>query len=285
MRPYIPKFIHQIQFIKFYVFNACDAPFNLYIETARPITGEIAVALLTFDFFTFVKRLFKPKWLRRGGHTRRKPNRKKGRGGIPETADMLADLLDPDGDLAPKRWPAPGAVLIEFSEHLERAFWTVFLFEVIEALFINTIIGVIESDKSDCHGITKLLRKQDAGTYGGAGSPFKAVGAGELVYINRASSPTGFSVRPLIGKCALVFSADITALDDDMEIYFRILRTDGGDEVVVESNVYSLNDGDFSTVVISATALEGAVYQFQAHIPAGFIRLTDIRIFMMQIGE
>lgn len=285
IRPFIPKFIHQIQFIKFYVFNACDAPFMLYMETARPITGEIAVALLQFDFVQFVKTLFKPKWLRRGGHTRFKGRNKKGRGGIPETADMLAELIDPDGDIRPRYYPAGVQVLVEFGEHLERAFWTVFLIEIIEGLFINTIIGVIESDKSNCGDVTKCLRTAGYGTVGGAGSPFKAIGAGDLIYINQASSPTGFSVRPLIGKCALVFSMGIVALNDGMSVYFRIIDTSDGNKVVEQSEVYNLDDGETGTVCMSATAEEGHVYQFQAHIPYGFIGMVERRIFMMQIGE
>src|SRR3546814_15408441 len=118
--PRIPSFVQEIQFITYYLFNPCDVPLTAYFEVSRPIAGEIAIALLQFDFFQFVKTIFKPKWFRSGRHTRRGSRGKKKGGGIPEIADMVADGLDPDGDLKFKRWPAGAGYLIEISEVSER---------------------------------------------------------------------------------------------------------------------------------------------------------------------
>src|SRR3546814_3582917 len=83
--PRIPSFVQEIQFITYYLFNPCDVPLTAYFEVSRPIAGEIAIALLQFDFFQFVKTIFKPKWFRSGRHTRRRSRGQKKGGGIPET--------------------------------------------------------------------------------------------------------------------------------------------------------------------------------------------------------
>lgn len=281
----MPSILQEIQFIKFYLFNPCEAPFMLYIETALPTAGEIALELLAFDFVQFVKTIFKPKWVRSGRHTRKGHRGKRKGGGIPEIADLVAEQLDPDGTMKIERWNLPGAILFEIGEIADRVLWTIFLVEAYESLFVNTIIGVIESDKSHCPYIGRALRQDSYIVIGGAGPSDRSINVDTLSYQHLVGSPTGFGADLPAGRYAVVFTATAQATQGDIDIQpFIHVGNDSGEYDVMGSTWHIVED-DTADISVTATVDGPAGVQWRADIVNNWATLTRVRAWIMQIGE
>lgn len=287
LSPKIPSFIKEIQFITYYLMNPCDAPVMLYFETARPIAGEIAVALLEFDFVQFIKNIFKPKWMRSGRHTRRGKRGNKRGGGIPELADMVSDVIDPGKDVRPNRWPLGPTMLLEITEHLDRAFWTVFLVEMVEALTFNSVIGVIESGKAHCPNMGRLLRQGEYATVSGVGPIWEPMVINEKVYEHLIGSPNPYDAQVLTGRYALVFTGDIEGIFDFAEFQagFRINDAEGQREVL--GSAFTVSEGEKVTFSVTANLYGPGYVQWGTKWTPGsnFCHATRMRLFAIQTGN
>lgn len=285
IRPRIPGIIQNIQLIKYYAFNPCDAPFMLYIETALPIAGEIAVAFLTFDLISFVKTLFRPKWVRTGSHTRtgRKGNRR--RGGIPEVADLVADRLDPDRLHRPPHYRLAGLILIEISDQYERAAWSFFLMEVIQGYIINTVVGVIEASPDGCPHIGRMLREDKGITIGAVTPGWQPLNVHTLRYENLVPSTTGFGALPLYGKHCAVFAVRVYKNIDPGSVRIRLVVTSPTFREVDVSSWIPMDEGDIEEIIVSGEVQGGEHYQWHTEVTDGFAVVRDCSVFDMQIGE
>lgn len=285
VRNRVPGFLNQIQFITFYAFNPCEAPFLLYIETARPIAGRIALTLLEFDLVGFVKTLIRPKWVRSWRKVARGPKRRKRRGGIPEAADMIADKLDPHRDLRVPTWTFAGNTVIKIHDQYERVFWTLFLLDTIEGFIFDTIIGTIEADKSGCPHIGRFCREDEQVTVGGAGPYWFPINIDTLRYINKAASTAGSGVRPLDGTWCVSFSCTAYAhIHDISGLRFRLVNPNT-DEVYSDMGPFDLPEDKDLAVVLSARVEEGNSIHWQVHTDHGILELRDCTAFGMQISE
>ena len=285
LSPRLPSFMHEIQFIKFYLNNPCDVPWTVYFETARPITGEIALTLLQFDFVQFVKTIFKPKWGRSGRHTRKGARGKRKGGGIPEIADTVANLMDPDGTLRPTRYPLAGVVMLEIWETIDRAFWTVFVVEMFEGLIINSVIGVIESDKSRCPLIGRGLRNGYNVTIGGAGEPERVISLITKRYSHKVDMDSRFGASSHEGTYAVVFSGTVEG-ELGSPTFQPVLFIEDIDGTRREmGGVYQLEEGSSVGFSVSATVRGPWGAQWRAIVPNGFAEIKEASAFVMQIGD
>lgn len=283
--PKIPNWLDQLQFIKFYAFNPCDVPFTAYIETAQPITTEIAMVFLGIDYVAFVKQLFKPKWARSKRHTRRGRRGKPRRGGVPEVADLLADTLDPDGHLAPRRWYLGLTLVAEWVEIQERIFWTIFLLEMADSLIINTLIGVIEGDKKGCPHIARALRSADFITNGGPGPRERTVNISHLNYNVGCNTPNGFYIQVPEGTFVAVYNGMMRAATIDTECTIKMRISSGGKEHYVANDTTSINTEDWKSFVLSERIEGPGAAFFLVDISVGFVEMTAVRGFMLQIDN
>lgn len=283
--PRLPNFLDQIQFLKFWMLNDCNLPYMMYVETALPIAGEIAIAYLEIDAGGFVKSLLRPKTLRSGRHTRRGPRGKRRRGGIPEPADMLADLLDPDHTLRPRRVGLGTQFLLEFSDLTERVGYALFLADVIEGGIINSIIGAIEILPSNCPNVARLHRTMDFGTVGGATPGFVPYNMAHLDYANLMSAGTGFTTQTFQGTVAVVWGMTVRKITIPGTIEVRLQRTSPNPATLASLKTEVLEPGDQQQIVISAKISPGDVIQWQTDVDPGFAQILFADLFAMQIAE
>lgn len=283
--PKIPNFIDQIQFITFYVGNPCDVPFMAYIETALPISGEIALVMLGIDIQAFLKRTFRPKWIRSGRHTRRGPRGRRRGGGIPEPAEVIADILDPHGDLRLNKWPMGTYMLIEAWEIVDRVFWTLFVMEMADSLVINSIIGALELDTTNCPNITRFLRIDASGGGGGAGPATYPVSISELRYAVNIPSNSAFQCSLPTGTYVAVFSALINSGSPGMEMTPTLKITQGAEERWVDGPTFQGGNDEWYPFTISTRINGGGLVQWFVKRNAGFFNLSQMRLFIIQIGN
>lgn len=285
VRNRIPGFLNQIQFLKFYAFNPCDAPFMLYIETALPIAGKIAIMLLELDFVGFVKTLIRPKWVRSWRKVARGQKPRRRRGGIPEPGDLIADKLDPHRYLRVPTWTFAGNTLIQIHDTYERVFWTIFLVDVIEGFIFDTIIGVIEADKSGCPHIGRLLREDTSVIVTGVGDRWVGINVQTLRYINNASSSGGTGMIPFEGEWVMTFGCWFTAqVFDTTNVRFRLRNFSTG-EIYDEAGPFDIALGESKEVVISANVKALHNCTWEVNVGFGNIRMFDLVAFGMQIAE
>lgn len=282
--PKIPSFIDQIQFIKYYVSNPCDVPYTAYIETALPIAGEIASNLLLLDLGTFVKSLFKPKWVRTYRHTRRGREYKGLRRGIPEPAEVIAETLDRDGSLRLRTWPMGTYMLVQAAEIIDRVFWTIFLFEMIEGLYINSIIGVIEDNSENCEGIRTMLRSAEVTGGGGAGPTDYPVPITNLEYQTGVSFNTQFACQVPEGRYVVVFSGNVGGQNGPITCTPAIIETKAGVERREDGPTFTQGEQDYTPFVVSMRVYGPCTIQWRMHRGPGFFTVTGANLFLIQTG-
>lgn len=283
--PKIPNFIDQIQFITYYIGNPCDVPFMGYIETALPISGEIALTLLGIDLQTFLKRTFRPKWVRSGRHTRRGPRGRKGKGGIPEPAEVIADILDPDRSLAVNKWPMGTYMLLEAWEIVDRVFWTLFLFEMVDSLLINSIIGAIELKTTDCPNIPRFARSGDFAVGGGAEPVDNPVNVPTLLYSVGMPAQAGTFCFLPPGRFVVVFSGALRSSYPGMIMQPAIVQTLGGNETRKDGPLFVGGDNEWNVFTVSMTVTGGGNMQWRVRRGDGFYNISNFRIFIIKTGD
>lgn len=285
LAPRLPDFLDQIQFLRFWAFNDCELPWTAYIETALPIAGDIAVAYLAIDALGFTKTILRPKVLRSGRHTRRGPRGKKGRGGIPEPADMIADILDPDGTIRPRQVGLGGRLLIHGLDTVERAGYLMFLADVVPALGINSIIGALELNPRNCPNVARLQRHNDFGTIGGATPGFIPYNLPTLDYAVGMSAGTGFGTQIFDGTACLVFAGTVRKITVGGTVAFRLQKTGSAEETLDEMETNWLEPGDTAQFICSARIRPGDVVQWQVDVRPGFAQIIEGEAFGVQIDS
>lgn len=161
--PPMPSFGANFRIIKAFVLSDCDNKLVLWANSALPVAGDIAMAYISFDIHSFVKRLIRVPGARQNRHSRKgnrsgRPGpRRRGPGGIPEIADMAADVIDPDGDMKPPRYRTPTQFLFVLDDVVERAGYTIMLFESVGQLAWEPFAALLQSDKRNCPDIPRVF--------------------------------------------------------------------------------------------------------------------------------
>lgn len=282
--PRIPNFLDQIQFIKYYVSNPCEVPYMAYIETALPIAGKIATTLLWLDLFAFVKRLFRPKWVRSWQHTRHGPRKGRLRRGIPEVGEMIADRLDKDGHFRLNHWPMGTFMVVQAMEIIDRVFWTIFVFEMLDGLIINSIIGVIEENAENCPEIASYLARNSLIGGGGAGPTDYPLNVPYVAYNTADLYHTGFVLEVPEGNFVFVFNGFLNGNPGPIECTPRLYITGDGPARYVDGPTFTVREGDNEPFVVSESIKGPAYVQWYIRRGPGFFRVAGANVWLMQIG-
>lgn len=281
----IPGWINKIQFIKFWIMNPCEVPWTAYIETARPISGEIALVLLGFDLREFLTAIFKPKWMRSPRHTRKGRRGKPRRGGIPDISEMLADRIDPDGFGRPDRWYLGPRMLLEWVEVTDRVAWTIFLLEAWDALIFNTIVGVIEADKKICPNIARANRSADFYTYSSGGGGRGPVNVFHLDYAVNVDSPNGWSMSVGPGRYVVTFAGFARKVSGE-GVWAGGLSFDDADGTrSVTGPQTTIVEDQWTAFMADGTLYGPGHVYFEGEGGTGFIELSHMKAFLVQIGD
>lgn len=281
----IPGWLDKIQFIKFWVMNPCDVPFIAYIESAQPITNEIALVFLQLDFRQFLRAVFRPKWMRSRRHTRRGPRRGRRLPGVPEPAELIADILDPDHHLRPQRWFLGFRMVLEWFDITDRIFWTIFLVEMADTLIINTLIGVLEADRDVCPNIARALRSKDHITLGGASGTNGTVNVADIEYNVNIYSPNGEIFGVGEGDFVIVHTGAVTRNSPEGTYAARLRITDADGERVVLGPEVRTNETDWRQVMVSERVRGPAYAYIEGVWGVGFSYMAHARAFVIQVGN
>jgi hypothetical protein len=163
----------ELNFIVSYFWNGCRTPFQLLIETARPISGEIALVFLTNDWQDIVTTFWRPKGLRQNRHGRKK-RKGRGGGGIPSPLDLVSQNIDSlhdpfFGD------PTPGTTFLwTIEQQIERISWTVAVIELSKTLVFETLLGVLELEATKCDVPGRAMAK---------GEEYEPFNNGQIYYL------------------------------------------------------------------------------------------------------
>jgi hypothetical protein len=144
-----PQLVGEINFIVSYFFNGCRTPLMLYCETALPIAGDAAWALLDFGWDDVMRSFFRPKGLRSGRHGRKRRGRK-GVPGIPEISDLVAERIALTKELQKRRVSDGVKHLWIFDGWLQRAIYEVFLVEIAEDFLFKSILAALKLKATHC---------------------------------------------------------------------------------------------------------------------------------------
>ena len=88
-----PGFFEQINYIKKFVSNPCDAPWTVYVELFFPALGKALLMILAFGMDDVLRGFFRPKGVRGPWHRRRGRKGKARFRGIPEIGEAIGSRL------------------------------------------------------------------------------------------------------------------------------------------------------------------------------------------------
>lgn len=281
----IPGWLNKIQFIKFWVMNPCEVPWTAYIETALPISGEVAIAMLGFDLRQFMQAIFRPKWARSPRHTRRGRRGKRRGSGIPDVNELLAERLDPDRNFRPDRWPFGAKMVLEWVEVTDRIAWTIFLFEAWDALIINTIVGVLQADKKICPNIARAHRSSIFHTYRGGAGGRGPVNVDTLDYRVNVDSQNGYYFQVEEGQFVITLTGVVRRIDATGTFAGGLRVEDvNGVKEFTGPQVEAIED-DWRYFGVDGRIKGPGFVQFEAQTTQGFFELSQLKAFIIQIGD
>lgn len=225
--PPMPSWGAQLRIIQAYVLSDCDGKLWLWGKFASPVAGDIALAYLSFDVHSFVKRLIRVpgarqnRHMRRGNRSGRPGPRRRGPGGIPELSDMAADIIDPERDLRPPSYRTPTQFLFVMDDVVERFGYTIMLFESVGRLAWEPFAAILQSDKRLCPDIPRLFSTSGAD---GCGPEWLANSMTKNEVNIGWTSGLGPTSSPLWGPAIYIFAGNATNISDgDNEIGARVL--------------------------------------------------------------
>lgn len=268
-------FLDKVNFIVYYAFNPCQAPFWLYVETAKGPTGDFVLWLLQFDLFDFAKQFFRPAGLRSRRHGR-KGSRKDGKKGLlPDVSESYADKMPGRKDFAQRKYGSGTRWFYALSDVADRVTWPLALTDEVTNTVYDTLVGVMHVTKDGCPGIGRFMRSGSGGTYGGAGGYWHAFGLPILHYAVRCTSSGAFSVFLHDGKWTIFLGANVTAGKDEQEISLRLRCTTPGKEGEARDTREGLHDGETASLLADMTIEGPATIVFEIGTPSGFFTVQD----------
>ena len=288
-----PKFLDQVNAVTAWAMTDCEVPYMAYVETARPIAGQIALEFLALDFRSVVKSLIRPANLRssrhgrRGNRSGRRPGvdaraRARRLAGIPDPSDMVADVLNPDRDLNPRTYSMGTRFLFVFDDIWERAAYTIYLGDAVDRLTWGTMLGVMYSRERYCPAYGRFAAYNEEHTI----TPlfdWLAIGWDTLEFSNGYAHGGGYSARPLWGEHVVIFAGTWRNSSPNIVIANVRIKTSGR---LVASQMMEIAPGQEQEWVISGHIFKDESATFDAKlVGAGINFLRGIRFVGMQIDD
>lgn len=245
--PPMPSFGAGLRIIQAYALSDCDGKIWLWGKHATPVAGKIALAYLSFDIHGFVKRLIRVPGARQNRHDRKgnrsgRPGpRRRGPGGIPELADMAADIIDPDRDIHPPRYSTPTQFLFVIDDFVERVGYTLMLFETLDELIWEPFAALLRSDARLCPDIPRLFSTSN-------GTPEGPVWIASSMTTNEVNigwtQGLGPTTTPLISDAIYIFAGKFNNYSANQNAGLaRVQGLEGGDgQVTIELDPDSVGD-------------------------------------------
>lgn len=284
VREPVPDWLDQWNFIKYAAMNMCDRPAVFYFETALPVAGAIALDLLQFDWYSFVKRLIRPKQLRSQRHGRR--GRRGGRRlpGIPEVSDIVAHHVDKT-----RRYRLPPtfnrtAFLFVIDDTIEQANNLAFLIEEGTKLPYQTFLGVIKVDPSKCPQQGAYFRTGFNWGVCAIEGPWNGMTLGTLRYARNTNDGFPTSWGPGVGSWTVVLQLDVrSAAPNTAGFQMRIFDLNNNQSVAEVTGVTTTED-EWTTLCISGTLPAGGFASWQVGSQHSCAEIKDMRFFAVRTG-
>lgn len=279
----VPGWLNKIRFITFYAFNPCEAPFMLYIEMAREPAHRTALVFLEFDLFAMVKRFFRPIGLRQRRHGRKGSRSGRGLRGVPEIADMVAEVLPGQEEFAQRKYGVGTRLLYVLSDAYERVIWNIVLVELSTDFVYDSLLGVISSDRAKCPLIARIARAQSGAIEGGVGPAWRPHNLPELKYIKDYGSVTGFGAVCFTSKTIAVFAATCRAINLPVQVSIRLVAGPTASRVVEEASYVTLQPGESADFIVEGDIDQNELIQWQISCIGGFCTVTKSDFFGITI--
>lgn len=264
--------------------NPCNAPWTVYLESAREPAGELAITLLTFGWDDVLRGAIRPTNIRSGRHGRR-GRRGKGRGGgIPEIGEGIGKRLGKG-----LGWQKP-----TFSQGL-KSLWL--LDGVIQRGLWYWL--VVDAGTDFLYGWTsniqqsEFCQKQFNGTaflkdFGGhvAGGPIDCagVGVGQFVYPNPGAITGGGVSGGQYGAFAAAVAA-MTHQDPGVTGVYTRWVFDNGDPPI-ESDPADPSKGPYQDLIVSGNVPAGVGATLEICATGnGFATFSSVMIFGVHWGS
>lgn len=281
----VPSWLNKIRFITYYAFNPCEAPFMLYIEFAREPAKNTALIFLQFDLFAMVKRFFRPVGLRSRRHGRKGSRSGRGLRGVPEIADLVAEILPGQEEFAQRRYGFGTRLLYVLSDTYERAIWNIALVEISTDFVYDSLLGLISSDRANCPNIARCARSVEFSTVGGVGPDFEPLNLPILHYVRQYNSTTGFGAVALVTRTINVFACTLRAISPEVEVAIRLVGGITGDRIIEESEFKTIVQGEFVDLIVEGDAEIMEFVQWQVACRGGFADVIKADYFGISIAQ
>lgn len=123
--PRPPGLIDKVNFIIDFIQDPCEAPWQVYVETALPALGDLILVWFDFGLDDVIRGYFRPAGLRSFGHWRGRKRLPKNRR-KPSLVRSLKELLEDDlGNIIGKHLPGANIVKARKVSSLERTLWII----------------------------------------------------------------------------------------------------------------------------------------------------------------
>lgn len=263
--------------------SGCEAPWSLYAEKAIPQSKEILLAFLGLSSTEIVKEFFRPQGPRTKRHGRK--GRKSGgpRGGIPDPNERIAQRLRMDTDLWRPKYNVPTGVFYEVGDVIDRAAWTVALLEMSEELIYETLLGVLEGDKTFCPSISRLHRFSGFHTEGGPGPDWAPINQSGLHYKVGVISDTGFSARVDPGSYSLTFGCKALRSTTTNWVKIRLRESLPPFRVLAESPETETPVGETVDLLIHANVEGPMSFVWEVTEDTGFWFAVESDVLVLEI--
>jgi hypothetical protein len=281
--PPAPNWVHEFNFILWYIVNPCNNRLILYFETARETAWDITVSLAVFDWEQFLTTIFRKKTLRTRRHGRKGRRGSAGFRGIPAIDEVVAEWIEKEEIMNIKLKPGFRTYLIDMGEVIDRVAWNFFVYASATDLAYQSILGVIKADKSKCPNLAQLYRRRDTGIIGNTVG-FGGVFNHDILEFNRHYySPTGFGLACTVAPCFVAASGTLLGVAGDREIILQLWGDSGGGRVLEQIGPLQIpQDGGYE-YQMSARAAQGEQVSLRFENHSGFIEQRDLRIFSMPV--
>lgn len=183
--------------------NPCDTPLTIYLELAAPAAGRLVIGLVSFGMTDLIRAYFRPRGLRGGRHMGRGRRGRRGGGGIPDSAELVAKLI-PGYGAAKARVTTDGVKFLwRIDTVIQAGLFKLLIYNLFKDFIADSTTSILEFEAENCDVGGAALRE-------GTGNGGAAVGEQGFIVQNSVyrrglvtTSPGGFAWSAGIGQVVL----------------------------------------------------------------------------------
>lgn len=283
MRPPVPGWLNQIQFILSYAFNPCDATWVMWIDAAQEPVHDFAMFLIEPDLTQILQSFFTPKGLRSKRHGRKGRRGHKKGVGIPDVDEMIAEKLPGAKEWEHRVYRSGTRSLFVGLGVIDEVQFSMAMVEKTTDTVFNTFVGLVTANPDVCPNRVTMLRGPNTDTIIGP-TTWSAFSASHLEYQHGPIISDQHFVLLPEGQFIICVAAGILN-DDEPNLVAQIRLQQNDDELNVlgVSPEAHLDIGETAHIMADASVIGPGSFTWRISCGHGNCFMYEIQVWVMQI--